>query len=247
VFCSEVNRFKKMMDDGADDVGAAAAAPGVEASDMTLDEVTKMSKVWHTVLSMLVDRGYHIPVEKLNLSLEAFKQQFVEDDESGRRTQIKEDDLNIVARIADDPTQSIMVFFCREMKMGVTTLDAYAEKVKRINCHSMIIVLYHSMTTQCHTRMRELEMQLLCRIETFTEAELVVDITKHILVPRHIVLSEKEKEEVLQRYHVTVHQLPKIMTTDPIARHYGLRLGQIVKIIRFSENAGQYVTYRYVV
>jgi len=102
------------MDDGADDVGAAAAAPGVEASDMTLDEVTKMSKVWHTVLSMLVDRGYHIPVEKLNLSLEAFKQQFVEDDESGRRTQIKEDDLNIVARIADDPTVDYGVLLPRD-------------------------------------------------------------------------------------------------------------------------------------
>ena len=187
------------MDPGADDMGAAAAAQDGADAGVTLDEVTKMSKVWHTVLSMLVDRGYHIPVEKLNLSLEAFKEQFVEADESGRRTEVQEDKLFIVARKSDDPTQSIMVFFCREMKMGVSTLEEYSGRVEKANCHSVIIVLNHSMTTQCHTKIRELELKLSCRFETFTESELVVDITKHALVPIHVVLSDKEKQEVLQR------------------------------------------------
>lgn len=74
-----------------------------------------------------------------------------------------------------------------------------------------------------------------------------IDIQKHELVPKHILLNEQEKEELLKQYGITVKQLPKILESDPVIKIIGGKIDDVVKIIRKSQTAGQSVYYRVVV
>lgn len=73
------------------------------------------------------------------------------------------------------------------------------------------------------------------------------DVMKHDLVPRHEILSESEARAILERYKVTPDKLPKILSSDPVARAMRARSGQIIKIKRESETAGIAIAYRYVI
>jgi len=74
-----------------------------------------------------------------------------------------------------------------------------------------------------------------------------MDITKHELVPKHIVLNEKEREEVLKKYGITLRQLPRISVSDPVIKILNANIGDVIKIIRKSETAGETEYYRVVV
>ena len=73
------------------------------------------------------------------------------------------------------------------------------------------------------------------------------NILKHELVPEHTILKEDERNEVLKKYGIKPENLPKIMTSDPVAKALEAKEGDILKIVRKSKTAGVSLYYRIVI
>ncbi|KAK5005891.1 DNA-directed RNA polymerases II 24 kDa polypeptide (RNA polymerase II subunit 5), partial [Elasticomyces elasticus] len=121
-------------------------------------------------------------------------------------------------------------------------LRAYAQLCLNQNFHTGIFVSAVPVTSSA---LKILPAILPQKIEVFQESDLLVNITRHELVPKHVLLSPEEKKSLLERYRLKETQLPRIRVDDPVAKYLGLRRGQVVKIIRKSETAGRYASYRW--
>jgi DNA-directed RNA polymerase subunit H len=67
------------------------------------------------------------------------------------------------------------------------------------------------------------------------------------LVPKHEILSAKEQDEVLKTFGAKPEHLPKIHTSDPAAEAIGAKAGDLIRITRNSQTAGEAIYYRLVV
>ncbi len=131
--------------------------------------------------------------------------------------------------------------------MGVKTMRAFAQHLGQHNFHTGILVTQSPLTSSAAKIIPAAAKTNNNIIETFQEQDLLVNITHHELVPKHVLLSPLEKQALLSRYRLKESQLPRIQTGDPVARYLGLRRGQVVKIIRKSETAGRYASYRWAI
>ena len=69
-------------------------------------------------------------------------------------------------------------------------------------------------------------------IELFHEDELVFNITHHNLVPKHEIVDNDIKKELMKHYKITEKQFPYIYTNDPICKYYKGAHGDLFRITR---------------
>jgi len=79
------------------------------------------------------------------------------------------------------------------------------------------------------------------------EESKTINPSLHIYVPKHEIVGEKEKINVINIFHCTPDQFPQILISDPVVRELGGKLGDLIKITRKSQTAGESVYYRFVV
>jgi DNA-directed RNA polymerase I, II, and III subunit RPABC1 len=83
-------------------------------------------------------------------------------------------------------------------------------------------------------------------LQIFLIKELLFNISKHNLVPKHEVIKDQtEISELVKHYNLKSKlQFPIILKTDPMARYLNVQSSEIVKVTRVSPSAGESILYR---
>ncbi|XP_038903402.1 DNA-directed RNA polymerase V subunit 5A [Benincasa hispida] len=186
-----------------------------------------------TVLEMLRDRGYTLNSSDIDLSLQQFREIYGQSPDVDR--------LKLSAVHRSDPSKRVLVIFCGTGAVKVNAIRNIAGQIaNKDSLHGLILIVQNQITNQA---MKAVEL-FSFKVEIFQITDLLVNITKHALKPNHQVLSEEEKQKLLQQYSIEEKQLPRMLRMDAVARYYGLEKGQVVKVTYDGDMTRSHVTYR---
>ena len=105
----------------------------------------------------------------------------------------------------------------------------------------IFIVCYGDQIEESHIRFEE-EHEIL---QIFHISQLQFNITHHRLVPKHILIDEREKAILKKKLYLnSFNKLPTILGSDPIAKYYNMKNNDICKVLRPSKTTGLHPFYR---
>lgn len=207
--------------------------------------VNKLFRVMTTAGEMARDRGYIVHPDAVPSSQEAFRTKF-ETLTDGKRA-INREAMTFLCEHRES-REELMVVFNGAESFTFEAYKAHEEKATNANVARLVVVIAGKVVATSKRRIEDCNRaEFALKTQIFPEDDLVVNITRHELVPEHTPLSEAEVVELLKAHSLEKQMLPRMLTTDPVAIYFGLDKGRVVRISRKSESAGKYVTYRQVV
>ena len=206
------------------------------ASQTNSSFVSKIYTSRNVLLEQLADRGYDISnynnfsVNEMHIMIQNKQCDMIVENDSGHKVYVK---YHISKAL-------------RPNHIFETIEDLFnIEEVLNKETDSVIFVTRQSANdtiTKCIRQLYDSESIL---VRVYDIKRLQFNILTHSLVPQHIVLSEKEKMELIEKYNVNSEsELPEISRFDPVAVAIGIRPGQVCKIIRKSSTSIQGNYYR---
>ncbi|KAF9761970.1 DNA-directed RNA polymerases I, II, and III subunit RPABC1 [Nosema granulosis] len=175
----------------------------------------------NTSVEMVLDRGYS--TDQKVLSQEDFNSKYP-------------DSCNFVCYDGSTP---VAVHFLDQDKIGKSSLETILGDYQRENISRVIFISSAKISPACQSLIHS-------GIELFLEEEMLFNITKHSLVPKHRILSQTEKQDILSKMRLKPEQMPKILKRDPVCRYLGASTGDVIEINRKSRTAGQSLYYKIV-
>jgi DNA-directed RNA polymerase subunit H (RpoH/RPB5) len=208
----------------------------------TYEDKVKFFKARHTMVEMLMDRGV-LSHDDPNLEMTSDEFVFMLNTDST---------IDIMSK---HPGTGVLYYVHFILENRVLTKKDFTNIIDRIrgeneenvdeNGFNIIVVYDHNLINNT-VRKELMGSDTFVGIEFFTYREVQFNITKNKIVPQHIPLSKEESQAILEEYSCTKAMLPRLLSTDPVARYFGMKSGIVCKIVRTSRSIGEYITYRLV-
>ena len=113
----------------------------------------------------------------------------------------------------------------------------YIENVLNKN-DDIIIINKDEPNDTLQTTVKNIWLQDSIYISILNIARLQYNALNHVLVPKHTILYEVERQEFIKKYNITDEKMiPNISYFSPISLLLGIRPGNICKIERFSKTS----------
>lgn len=146
----------------------------------------------------------------------------------------KFDQTSILGRTNNDDT--FVVYFLDEPKLNIANVKDCIKMLEAGDIKHCIIVYKNNITSSAK---RVIGNFIDTSFELFTVTELQLNITKHYLVPAHIMLSESDASDFTKKMGIDI---PILLKTDPVCRFYNFPRGSIIQVVR-KDNS---ISYRIV-
>uniref|UniRef100_A0A0E0MCC4 RNA polymerase subunit H/Rpb5 C-terminal domain-containing protein n=1 Tax=Oryza punctata TaxID=4537 RepID=A0A0E0MCC4_ORYPU len=225
---------------------AASAARDMEVDDVDVHEVPeciasmidrgsveshRLFLARRTAMEMLRDRGYSVPEAEIARTLPEFRAWWAEKPGIER--------LAFTTTLVSDPSKKVQLVFCPPEPVKIATIREIYLQTKEENLSRLILILQSKILSRAREAIKEI---FKFKVDIFQATDLLVNITKHVLKPKHEVLSADQKAKLLKEYNVEDSQLPRMLETDAVARYYGFDKGTVVKVTYDSELTGKRAT-----
>lgn len=193
-----------------------------------MDSNDTMYRCFNTLKEMLADRG----VDTTHLE------------------SISVDEFDILSRQSEnnvfqiDVNDDMKVIYYMNVKFKISDLRKHLVPYTEDKPISTVIIVFKERINNFnHKNIEELSN---IDVQVFTMKELLFNISKHELVPRHEAIRDEETINNLVTQHnlKSKLQFPIILKTDPMAKYLNIQSGELVKITRTSPSAGLSVVYR---
>lgn len=187
--------------------------------------------VLKNIVKMVTNRGLLDP-KMLETNIENLVKIYSDDLTYTIKLDKKMDDKAVIMAVKYAPHKITAV----NKSYGITDfLQNYKENPK--------IVVVKSISKKAHQQF----LKNFDNVEIFMEEDLMIDLVDYVMIPKHELLTEDENLVFYEKFNCKKRNMPRLLSTDPVARYYAMKPGDICRIIRPSEKSGFTTTYRLVI